>query len=408
MPELLDASHISARVVSDAQLITTMSSQKVLCITNDFGPRAGGIESFVIGLVERFPRNSVIVYTSSQPGDLEWDAKWLANFGVKVIRDRSKILLPTFRVRRNLRKIVKIEKVESVFFGAAAPLGLLAKGLRSAGVKKIVALTHGHEVWWSKVFPFNVALFLIGNSVDNLTYLGSYTKSQISRALSAKAEQAMVKIAPGIDTEHFKPSQESRKTRTALGIEEKKVIVSVGRLVHRKGQDRLIQALPKIQREIPNVHLLLVGQGPYQKHLEKIAKNLGVSDLITFVGRVQSVDLPNYICAGDIFAMPSRSRLAGLEVEGLGIVYLEASACGLPVLAGNSGGAPDAVVEGVTGFCVNGNDIDEIATKSVELLADSTLAKKMGEQGRAWVEQNWRWEIWSDKFQGLLTTSRSS
>jgi phosphatidylinositol alpha-1,6-mannosyltransferase len=397
------------RVVSDAQLIaSSMSPKKVLCITNDFGPRAGGIESFVIGLVERFPRNSVIVYTSSQPGDRAWDSKWLENYGVKVIRDRSKILLPTFRVGRNLRKIVEIEKVESVFFGAAAPLGLLAKGLRSAGVKKIVALTHGHEVWWSKVFPFNLALFRIGNSVDNLTYLGSYTKSQISRSLSAKAEQAMVKIAPGIDVEHFKPSQESRKMRADLGIEEKKVIVSVGRLVHRKGQDRLIQALPKIQKEIPNVHLLLVGQGPYQKNLEKIAKDLEVTDLVSFVGRVQSVDLPKYICAGDLFAMPSRSRLAGLEVEGLGIVYLEASACGLPVLAGNSGGAPDAVVDGVTGFCVNGNDVAEIATKAIEILADATLAKKMGKQGRVWVEQNWRWEIWSDKFQSLLTTSHSS
>jgi phosphatidylinositol alpha-1,6-mannosyltransferase len=218
----------------------------------------------------------------------------------------------------------------------------------------------------------------------------------------------MVKIAPGIDVEHFKPSQESRKMRADLGIEEKKVIVSVGRLVHRKGQDRLIQALPKIQKEIPNVHLLLVGQGPYQKNLEKIAKDLEVTDLVSFVGRVQSVDLPKYICAGDLFAMPSRSRLAGLEVEGLGIVYLEASACGLPVLAGNSGGAPDAVVDGVTGFCVNGNDVAEIATKAIEILADATLAKKMGKQGRVWVEQNWRWEIWSDKFQSLLTTSHSS
>lgn len=384
-----------------------MSSQKVLCITNDFGPRAGGIESFIIGLVERFPKNSVIVYTSSQPGDLEWDSKWLANFGVRVIRDRSKILLPTFRVGRNVRKIVESEKVESVFFGAAAPLGLLAKGLRSAGVKKIVALTHGHEVWWSKVFPFNAALFRIGNNVDNITYLGGYTKSQISRAMSKKARQAMVRIAPGIDTEQFKPT-ESGKIRASLNIEEKKVIVSVGRLVHRKGQDRLIQALPIIQKTIPNVHLLLVGQGPYQTKLEKIAKELGVTQLISFVGRVQSVDLPNYICAGDLFAMPSRSRLGGLEVEGLGIVYLEASACGLPVIAGNSGGAPDAIVEGVSGFSVNGNSVDEIAARAIELLADSTLAKKMGEQGRAWVVQNWRWEIWSNKFQQLLTTNRSS
>ena len=383
-----------------------MTQKKILCITNDFGPRAGGIETFVIGLIERFPKNSVSVYTSSQTGDKAWDSHWLEKYGVKVIRDRSKVLLPTFRVGRSVRKIARSEKIESVFFGAAAPLGLLASGLRREGVKKIVALTHGHEVWWAKVFPFSVALQRIGKSVDHLTYLGDYTKNQISKALKPKSISALVRIAPGIDIDHFKPFNDSKELRQNLGIDEKKVIVCVGRLVHRKGQDRLIQALPTIASKFPDVHLLLVGEGPHRNYLEKIASKLQVSSRVTFVGRVQYDELPKYICAGDIFAMPSRSRLGGLEVEGLGIVYLEASSCGLAVIAGNSGGAPDAIVEGVTGYSVDGNNVNEISQKAIALLSDLPAARKMGEEGRNWVIENWRWEIWAKRFQELLTTNQ--
>ena len=134
------------------------STGKILCITNDFGPRAGGIESFVIGLIERLPHSSVIVYTSSQSGSEEYDSQWLSDFGVIVIRDKSKVLLPTPRVGRAIRRTVGEYKVQRAFFGAAAPLGILARGLRKAGVVQIVALTHGHEVWWSKVVPCTCAL----------------------------------------------------------------------------------------------------------------------------------------------------------------------------------------------------------------------------------------------------------
>jgi phosphatidylinositol alpha-1,6-mannosyltransferase len=278
----------------------------------------------------------------------------------------------------------------------------LARGLRRVGVQKIIALTHGHEVWWAKVFPFSVAIFRIGQSVDHLTYLGDFTRKAISKSLDKKAQSSMVQIAPGIDINHFKPSADADALRKSLGIDSKNVIVSVGRLVHRKGQDRLIQALPEIKRSIPDAHLLFVGEGPYRPKLEKIAKKLGVFESITFVGRVQYAELSHYICAGEIFAMPSRSRLGGLEVEGLGIVYLEASACGLAVIAGKSGGAPDAIVEGVTGYAVDGNDVSAIAKKAIMLLANPLEAKKMGEQGRNWVTQNWRWEIWASKFQELL------
>ena len=375
--------------------------EKILCITNDFGPRAGGIETFVIGLIERLPHGTVIVYTSAQENSAPYDLKWLQNFGVEVVRDKSKILLPTPGVAYCVNALVRERKITTVFFGAAAPLGLLSRGLRRAGVKEIVALTHGHEVWWSKVFPFTLAMKSISRQVNTLTYLGEFTRNAISKSVTKVAAQSMVKIAPGIDTDHFSP-QDARELRNELGLTEKKVIVSVGRLVHRKGQDVLIEAMPAIIKDVPEAHILMIGEGPYRSYLENRAKALGIEDKITFIGRIQYADLPRYICVGDLFVMPSRSRLAGLEVEGLGIVYLEASACGLPVIAGDSGGAPDAVIEGETGLVVDGTSKSDVAAAVVELLLDPDRSKAMGIRGRQWIIQEWRWEIWSARFAELL------
>ena len=377
-------------------------NSKTLCITNDFGPRAGGIETFVVGLIQRMPQNSVIVYTASQAGAAAFDAMWQRDYGVEVIRDSSKVLLPSFRVGGKVRKLVRDRNIKSVFFGAAAPLALLAPGLRAAGVRRIVALTHGHEVWWSRLWPFTIAIARIGRAVDTLTYLGEFTGGEISKALDSESAAKLVRIAPGIDTEHFISRSDAQDLRESLGLGNKKVIVSVGRLVHRKGQDVLIESMPEIIKTIDDAHLLLIGEGPYKKELEKRIKNLGLANRVTFVGRVQYADLPRYICVGDVFAMPSRSRLAGLEVEGLGIVYLEASACGLPVIGGISGGAPDAVLQGETGFSVDGRSAHEVAEAIVRVLADKELAQRLGTRGRQWVIEQWQWQIWSERFNQLL------
>jgi phosphatidylinositol alpha-1,6-mannosyltransferase len=379
--------------------------EKILCITNDFGPRAGGIESFVIGLIERLPHGSVIVYTSAQDNSEEYDRQWFEKYGVEVLRDKAKILLPTPGVSFCVKSLIRDRNIRTVFFGAAAPLGILSKGLRRAGVQHIVALTHGHEVWWSRIWPFNWAIRRISQQVDHLTYLGAFTQRAIAKAISTTAADAMVKIAPGIDTDHFAPV-DATALKDQLGIGNKKVIVSVGRLVHRKGQDTLIEAMPEIVSSIPDAHLLMIGEGPYRAYLENRAKALDVQSSVTFIGRIQYADLPRYICTGDIFVMPSRSRLAGLEVEGLGIVYLEASACGLPVIAGNSGGAPDAVLEGKTGLVVDGRSSREVAQAVIELLSDTARCKEMGANGRQWIIKEWRWDIWATRFAELLKVSR--
>ena len=252
-------------------------TKRILCVTNDFGPRAGGIESFIIGLIARLPPSSTTIYTSAQGDTRDYDAAWLTNHGVRVIRDRARVLLPTPRITRTVARLVESEGFEIVVFGAAAPLALMAHSLRQAGARRIVALTHGHELWWAKLFPFRLAMRRIGSRTDALTYLGEYTRSAIASVLTPHAAAAMVKIAPGIDTEHFAP-MDSSKLRESLGLTDKKIIVSVGRLVHRKGQDRLIQAMVAIVKEIPKAHLLLVGEGPYEAHLRDLVRKYSLKD----------------------------------------------------------------------------------------------------------------------------------
>jgi phosphatidylinositol alpha-1,6-mannosyltransferase len=373
---------------------------KILLITNDLGPRAGGIESFILGLLKRLPRNSVVVYTSSQPQSKSFDQDLLDQYGVIVIRDRSKILLPTPRVTKRAIKLMCEFDAKIIWFGAAAPLALMAAHLRKNGATRIIALTHGHEVWWAKLPIFRQLLRKISRDVDVLTYLGEYTKNAIKKVVSDQSK--LIKIAPGIDVDHFKPSEKSTDLIHKLNISNRPVIVSVGRLVHRKGQDKLIVAMSQVIKDFPTAVLLLVGEGPIKYMLQKLVQHHSLEKNVIFAGRVQLDELPKYIQLGQIFAMPARDRFFGLEVEGLGIVYLEASACAIPVIVGNSGGAPDAVISEKTGLIVDGTSPDQIAKSIKTLLGQPELAIRYGAAGREWVVNEWRWEIWSKRFNSLL------
>jgi len=353
-------------------------------------------------LLERIPAGLATVYTSNQGDTKEYDQYWLREYGVTVIRDRMKVLLPTPRVNNAVKQILKSNGIERVWFGAAAPLAVMAPILRKAGAKHIVAMTQGHEVWWAKIYPFKWILQLIARNVDHLTFLTDYTGTAIGKALGKKSKAKMVKILPGIDVAHFIPSAKDPVLANEIGIHNRPTIVSVGRLVHRKGQDRLIEALPKILDKVPNAALLLVGTGPHKEEIKSLVSKHNMDTNVFFVGRIVHEELPRYFALGDLFAMPARNRLAGLEVEGLGIVYLEASACGIPTIVGNSGGAPEALIEGKTGYLVNGDSIDEIANAAIRILTDPALRREMGAFGNKWVNEKWNWQIWSDRFNQIL------
>ncbi|WP_405090583.1 glycosyltransferase family 4 protein [Micromonospora sp. NBC_01392] len=370
---------------------------RTLLITNDFPPRPGGIQSFVHNLAVRQPPGSVVVYASSWRDAEKFDA----DQPFEVVRERTRVLLPTPLIARRAARLARAYDCDTVWFGAAAPLGLLASGLRRrAGIRRAVALTHGHEVGWAALPGARSALRRIGRGVDVTTYLGEYTRVRLARALDGLTE--LRRLAPGVDVETYHPGVDGEPVRARLGLADRPVVVCVSRLVPRKGQDALIRALPEIHRRVPDAALLVVGGGPYRATLEKLARQAGVERDVVFTGSVPSAELPAHYAAGDVYAMPCRTRNRGLDVEGLGIVYLEASATGLPVVAGDSGGAPDAVREGETGYVVRGRDVAQLADRVATLLADRDLARQLGAAGRAWVEREWRWETQAERMATLL------
>lgn len=359
---------------------------RVLVVTNDFPPRPGGIQSFVHGLVSRFPAGGVVVLTSRWRGWQEFDA----DQPYEVVRADTSVLLPTPSVRRQAVELFRARECSAVWFGAAAPLGLLAPALRQAGASRIVATTHGHEVGWSLLPGTRRLLRRVASSVDVVTYLGEFTYGHLRSAVGPYADR-LARLTPGVDATVFRPGR-GAGVRASLGLADRPVVVCVSRLMPRKGQDVLLRALPSTRSAVPDAALLLVGGGPSRGDLERYVDRAGLRDHVVLTGSVPAADLPAYYGAGDVFAMPCRTRLGGLDVEGLGMVYLEAAACGLPVVAGRSGGAPDAVRAGETGVVVDGHAAGDVADAVSALLSDSVRARAMGAHGREWVAREWSWE----------------
>ncbi|MGW3770698.1 glycosyltransferase family 4 protein [Actinomadura verrucosospora] len=371
---------------------------RTLVVTNDFPPRPGGIQAFVHGLAVRRPPGSVVVYAPAWKGAAEFDAAQ----PFPVVRHPGSLMLPESGVLRRAADVLRAERCDSVVFGAAAPLGLLAPALRRRGARRLVGITHGHEAGWASLPVARTLLGRIGDGVDVLTYLGEYTRSRMARALSPEAAARMARLAPGVDETLFHRGAGGAEIRERHGLTGRPVAVCVSRLVPRKGQDALLRAWPRILESVPDAALLLVGGGPYRGDLERLAASLRVGGSVVFTGGVPWEELPAHFDAGDVFAMPCRTRRRGLDVEGLGIVYLEASATGLPVVAGDSGGAPDAVLDGETGLVVPGRSVPGIAEAVAGLLADPDRARAMGEKGRAWIEGEWRWDVQARRLGDLL------
>jgi phosphatidylinositol alpha-1,6-mannosyltransferase len=359
---------------------------RVLFVTNDFPTRRGGIETFVLALCQRMNPDEVVVYTASMPGDREYDAA----LPFPVYRDPSSMLLPTPAVGRRVVEVMKRHGCDRVVFGASAPLGLLGRRLRRAGARRIVALTHGHEVWWARVPVTRQLLRRIGDSVDVMTYVSEWCRERIAPALSPPAAARMVRLSPGVDTDRFYPGCGGAEVRKNLGIPaHAPVVVCTARFVKRKGQDTLLKAWPAVLREIPEALLLLVGDGPDRKRIERFVRRFGVEDSVIFAGSVPWDQMPAYTDAGDVFAMPVRSRWFGLEAEAFGIVFLEAQACGLPVIVGRSGGSLEASNWNTAVRIIDGADITEVVRAVSTLVSPESVVISdsecpMESQGHSW------------------------
>ncbi|MFH0410937.1 glycosyltransferase family 4 protein [Corynebacterium sp. L4756] len=368
---------------------------RTLLVTNDFPPTIGGIQSYLRDFLDCLNPKEVVVFASTQ--DEQAADEWDAASRYTVIRWPRKVMLPTPATAKRMQEIIREYDIDTVWFGAAAPLALLAQAARQAGAKKVVATTHGHEVGWSMVPGARQALRIIGNNCDAITYISQYTLRRFRRAFGPHPK--WVHLPSAVTADLFNPQDGAKEHFHLTNSPEAPVIVCVSRLVPRKGQDQLLRAMPLVKEAIPGAQLLIIGRGRYRATLETLAKMYVPHAIIQEAKDMEELALS--FSAGDIFAMPVRTRGGGLDVEGLGIVYLEAQAAGLPVIAGDSGGAPETIT-GETGVVIDGTNVHMLADSLISLLSDPERMARMGSAGRKHVENNWTWEIMGRRLRETL------
>lgn len=348
----------------------------------------GGIQSylrdFAAELARRVGPDNLVVFASTQ--DAVAARKWDASVPYMVVRWPRRVMLPTPATAREMQRLIRAHGIGTVWFGAAAPLALMGAAAKRAGATTVIATTHGHEVGWGMLPVARRALAAIGRSADTVTYISDYTRQRLK---AFGTHPRFVALPSGVDTEFFRPATASQRaaTREDLGVDGAPLVVCSSRLVARKGQDVLIRGWPEVRRQAQGARLVIVGSGPYERKLRAMA-----GEGVVFTGAVPGERLRDIVAAADVFAMPARTRLGGLDVEGLGIVYLEAQACGVPVVAGNSGGAPETVTA-ETGVVVDGRDTDAVAQAIAQLLLDDQRRTRMGRAGRTHVTEHFSWDV---------------
>ncbi|GGG70790.1 GDP-mannose-dependent monoacylated alpha-(1-6)-phosphatidylinositol monomannoside mannosyltransferase [Corynebacterium pelargi] len=371
---------------------------KLLLVTNDFPPTLGGIQSYLRDFLGTLPPENVVVFASTQ--DEAAAQHYDRHLEYPVYRWHRKVMLPTPATARRMQEIIAEEGIDTVWFGAAAPLALMAAQARKAGARRVIASTHGHEVGWAMTPVARQLLRVIGNNVDVVTYISDYTLGRIQGAFGS--HPAFEHLPSGVSLERFSPPENVEEVRSSLGWDGQLVVLCTSRLVARKGQDTLLKAWPEVLKRHRNARLVIVGQGSYEPTLRKLRAQLGPdARTVSMPGRVSETTMEQMLHGADIFAMPCRTRGYGLDVEGLGIVYLEAQAAGLPVIAGDSGGAPETVTP-ETAIVVPGGNVSELICALDELLGDAERRKAMALASRRHVEEHWTWEIMGARLRAIV------
>ncbi len=366
-------------------------------MTNDLPPRAGGIEQFVGNLLDRVHPTSTVVVGPAGDDPVEV-AEHDARVPYRVVRAPGSVL-PTSATRRLIAATARTARPDVVVLGASWPLGELAPRLgRDLGVP-VVALSHGLEAGLATV-RLGGLVRRATRGLAALTTISDWSEDRLTPHVRA---ERIVRVPPGVDVDRFRPDVDGSALRAAWGVPPDATLVGcVSRLVPRKGQDVLLEVWPQVQQRHPDAWLAIVGEGPLADDLARDAAALGADRQVVLPGRVAWDDLPAAHAAADVFAMPCRTRLAGTDVEGLGIVYLEAQAVGRPAIAGTSGGAPEAVRDGETGTVVDGTDRRAVVAALDRWLADPAGRRAAGRAGRDWVERAWTWEVIAARFADLL------
>ncbi len=343
-----------------------------LVISNDFGPRIGGIESFVTDVC-RFLDHDVVVLTCRVPGSETYDRA----AGFPIFR-RDPVLLPTRSVTADAVRLLHRFDARRVIFGAAAPLSLMAPALRAAGATKIIGISHGHEIWWGRLPPSRALLRRMVAGLDQLTVISEFTAGELGTALPGADGAKLIMMPPPVDPALFHPDGDSATDRAGLVR-----CVAAARFVARKGIDVLLRAWQTVRRRAgTGCELIIVGDGPQRRRLQALARQLGIADSVRWTGPLTRAQVAAELRRADLFALPVRTRLGGLEPEGLGLIFVEAAASGLPILVGDSGGAPETVRDGVSGYVIDPHDHQRWADRMIELIDDPGLRRRLGAAGR--------------------------
>ena len=369
---------------------------RIAWVTNDLPPHSGGIQQFVASLLARTADDATLVLGPAAPAGREADAaRFDASHPGRTVRMPGRVL-PTGATLRRLGPELAAHRPDVVVLGSAWPLGRLAARLRAAAGAPVMGISHGAEAGLA-AGPARPLLAAVARDLDLLTVISDHTAAAIGRALG---RSDLARLSPGVDPARFAaPPQRAaaRALRERWGVPtDAPVVGCVARLVPRKGQDVLLDVWEQVRATHPDAHLVIVGEGPLRRRLARRAERLTGAHV---VGPVGWEDLPAAYAALDVFAMPVRTRLAGLDVEGLGISLLEAQAAGLPVLAGRSGGAPETVTDPCLGTVVDGRDRRAVAAGLVALLEDGPRASAAAHGPQA--AEAWSWDAIAGRFDAL-------
>ena len=374
--------------------MTDTGIPRTLVVTNDFPPRIGGVQQYVRSLVGEFPADAVTVLAPRWDGWREHDG----SLPFRVVRYPAKVVLPVREARERVLSLAREIDAEVALLASGFPSSGFGAGLATAGVPHVV-ITHGVEYWLARV-PGTAQV--MGRSMSRASRVTVLSDFILRKVRPKVPEHVPVSLCPpGVDLDRFHPGVSGDEVRRRHGLSDRPLIVCVSRLVPRKGQDVLIRSMTAIRRHQPDAALLIVGDGSFRAKLESMTREAPTGSVV-FAGAVPDAALPEYHAAADVFAMPCRSRWGGLEVEGFGIVFMEAASSGRAAVAGDSGGSAEAVLDGETGMVVNGRDQDGVAGAIGACLADPEMSATLGKAGRARAEERFGWPEIASRVAGYL------
>jgi len=383
--------------------------KRTLFITADFTPDVGGVANFYYNVCRNLPADKIVVLAPQNPSAAEFDARQ----SFKIIRHRLLNQLPGgvinkviaswrwMSVGKLLIKITKEQHIERLIVGQILPFGTVALMLSKRKKLPYLLFTHGMDILLPQKYIRKKALLkkIIKNS-ENIISNSHFSKHELLKLGASGVQVNVVYPCPNIghdDISEWEKDQISQKH----DLKNSKILLTVGRLVERKGHDMVIRALPEVIKLVPNVRYVIVGDGPRLEKLQELVAKLKLNKYVGFASDVSNDNLPNYYDICDVFIMPAKHLPHG-DVEGFGIVYLEAAMFAKPAIAGKAGGAPEAVLDNKTGLIVDPTDLDAITQAIIDLLSNPSLAQRLGMQALERATTEFDWKTQTEKIEQLL------